>query len=513
MQPADTGWRRYLPRIAVALVIAVGIVLKFWTKSDLWLDEALTVDIARLGVSHIPAALKRDGAPPLYYVLLHYWMDIFGTSDLAVRSLAGVCGVLTLPVGWAVANRLGGRYVAWATVLLLATSPFATYYDTEARMYALVALLTGLGYLALDSALARPRAWNLVAVAACCAALLYTQYWALYLTGVTGLWLLGQARMATGEKRRAALMCAGAMVVGGIAFVPWLPIFIYQAHHTGTPWAVPADATALIHVITSFAGGKSVAGRALALVYFGLGGLALFGVARDRRHIELDLATRPVARPLAIVSIGTLVVALVGGYLSDSAFSVRYASVVFLPIVLLVALGLLTLEDRRIRAGVLALAVVAGLVASVPNVTTNRTQAGQVAAAMAKLGRPGDVVGYCPDQLGPAVNRLLPPGRYRQITFPRGTGPAFVNWINYDRAIQEASPAAFAHELEAMAGSTHQIWLVWAPGYLGYASKCQQIQQDLSADPHYGGQSLFGLGPEYEPMNLDRYAPASTGRS
>ena len=33
--------------------------------------------------------LRHDGAPPLYYALLHFWIDVFGLGNLAVRSLSG----------------------------------------------------------------------------------------------------------------------------------------------------------------------------------------------------------------------------------------------------------------------------------------------------------------------------------------------------------------------------------------------------------------------------------------
>ena len=140
--------------------------------------------------------------------------------------------------------------------------------------------------------------------------------------------------------------------------------------------------------------------------------------------------------------------------------------------------------------GVLALAVVVGLAGSIPNVTTNRTQAGQVAHAIAASGKPGDIVAYCPDQLGPAVNRLLPAGRYRQTTFPRGTGPVFVNWVDYAAAVKSASAPAFAEHLESMAGSGRQIFLVWAGGYQGFSLKCEGIVQTLQQDPDYQAQQL-----------------------
>jgi len=509
-QAAETHASRLL--LAGALVVvAVGVVLRFWATSDMWLDEALTLNIARLPLSQLHEALRRDGAPPLYYVLLHFWTGAFGTSDLAVRSLSGVLSCATLPLMWIAGRRLGGRTVAAGALVLVATSPFAVRYATENRMYALVGFLTAAGVLALQRSLRRATPATLVAVAVITAALLYAHYWALYLVGVSGLWVAWRAWRGEPERRRPARRTLVAVAVGCLAFVPWVPTFVYQSRHTGTPWAKPANFAAMVNAVTSFAGGATSQGRALALVYFALAGLGLFGLASGKMHIDLDLRTRPTGRALAVVTAGTLAVAVVGGYVSGSAFQARYASVVFVPLVLLVALGLATFAGRRIRIGVLVATVAFGLAGSVPDIWTSRTQAGEVAATLAQLARPGDVVAFCPDQLGPAVNRLVPAGRYRMITFPRGTSPAFVNWVDYSRATAAGKPAAFATRLEQMSAPGHQIWLVWAPGYQTYGTKCEDLETDLLADRALGAHEMFpykqGTDPwiTYEDMELVRF--------
>jgi mannosyltransferase len=76
--PLPRGRMRTVVGIAVAVVVATGVVLRFTTHSALWLDEALTVDRARLPISRIADSVKHDGAPPLYYYLLHFWMRLFG---------------------------------------------------------------------------------------------------------------------------------------------------------------------------------------------------------------------------------------------------------------------------------------------------------------------------------------------------------------------------------------------------------------------------------------------------
>jgi hypothetical protein len=484
----------------------MGVFLRFYTHADMWLDEALTVDIARLPVRDIPAALRRDGAPPLFYVLLHFWMGLVGHSNAAIRALSGIFSCATLPLVWVAARRLGGRAAAIGALLIVASSPFAIYYGTEARMYALVGFLVAAGTVAIQRGLERPRPGNVVALGVCTAALLYTHYWALYLVAVTGLWLAVVAWRGAEPRRRAARWLFGAMALGSLTFIPWLPIFVFQARHTGTPWAEPANFAAMVNAVSSFAGGATNQGRALGLLFFALAGLGFFGVARSSRTIELDLRGQPRARVLGWVFVATIVLAIVGGAISQSAFQARYAMVIFVPLVLLIGLGVTTFRDRRVRAGVLAAAVFFGFVASVPNIENTRTEAGQVAAVLARLGRPGDVVAFCPDQLGPDVHRLLPAGRYQQITFPRGTSPEFVNWIDYTAAIKAASTSAFARRLEAMSAPDHQIWYVWMGGYQGYGTRCQQIETDLLADPELGAHEVVAPSTRYfEQMELVRF--------
>ena len=79
--------------VAVAVVaVLAGAVLRFATRSSLWLDEALSVNIARLPIGDIASWLRHDGHPPLYYVVLHGWIELFGSGDTAVRALSGVFG-------------------------------------------------------------------------------------------------------------------------------------------------------------------------------------------------------------------------------------------------------------------------------------------------------------------------------------------------------------------------------------------------------------------------------------
>ena len=460
----------------VAVVVA-GVVLRFWTRSDLWLDEALTVNISQLAPHDIPGALARDGAPPLYYFLLHFWMKLFGSGDVAVRALSGVFGVASLPLVWLAGRRAGGARTAWAALLLLASSPFAVRYATEARMYSLVMLLVLAGYLALARALEEPSPLRLASVAAISGLLVLTHYWALYLLAVVGALLAGAWLFTSAG--RAARRCLVALAAGALLFVPWLPTFVFQLQHTGTPWA---KRSTLIDPVTQWAGangGPAVSHTRplLALVFLGLVTLGVFGRPLDGRRIELDLRARPAARLPAVVVVGTLGLGALVALVTSGAIHSRYSSVVFPVFLLLPALGISTLTDRTTRHWALALAVVLGLLSSASNVVINRTQAGEVAAAIERAAKPGDVIAYCPDQLGPAVSRLLPPV-YDQVTFPNAGSPQFVDWVDYEERNRSANPRAFARLLDLRAGSA-SLSLVSAPGYESLRRPCRELAKEL----------------------------------
>src|SRR5690606_36082099 len=126
---------------------------------------ALSVNIAQLPVADLLDALRHDGHPPLYYLLLHYWMEVVGDGDTAVRALSGIFAVASLPLVWVAGRRLAGAEGARWALVLAALSPYWVRYATETRMYSLVMLLVLAGYLLLLDSLQRPTRRRLAGVA------------------------------------------------------------------------------------------------------------------------------------------------------------------------------------------------------------------------------------------------------------------------------------------------------------------------------------------------------------
>ncbi len=507
-------------------VTVIAIFLRFDCPSALWLDETISVNIAKLPLTQIPTALSHDGAPPLYYVLLHFWMMIFGRGDTAVRALSGVTSVVSLPIFWHAGRRIGGRVTAWALFVVAATSPFAIYYATATRMYSLMILMSLLGFLALEHALESPTRRHLVLLGLVTAGVLYTHYWGLYLVVATGAWLLWRMwreRRAGVPDLLAVRPAFGAMLLGSLLFLPWAPVFVYQTLHTGTPWSGSAGPADLLGLFDDFSG-SGPWGTLLSLFFLLLMVLGLFGrkvavasgpagsmerAANDGAPTPLvQIVSRPHPRVVSLFAIFamTLILAVVAGAIANAAFVARYAAVVLPLFLILVALGVTVFENRRIVVGILVITSVAGLLTGYSENQQQRTQAVQVAQILNAEAQPGDLIVYCPDQLGPAVDRLLTVPDVTELTFPRAIGPSRVDWVNYIQTIDSTNVATFAQQMLTQLGANHTLWVVERDGYAGFGGSCGALVGWFNLFRPSGVTLVHANGGKYyEYENLLRY--------
>lgn len=509
-------------RLAIGLAaggVVVGIVLRFWSPSALWLDETISVNIAKLSLTSIPQALSHDGSPPLYYYVLHLWMLIFGQSDFAVRALSGVASVASLPLFWSAGRRFGGRRTGWVTFGLGLTSPFAIDYATTTRMYSFMIFWTLLGIGVLWRVLEEPTRQRRIALGALTSAILYTHYYGIYLVGTVGLWFLWrivrESRKGPSPHDPPGIRPAfGAMVLGVVCWLPWAPVFLYQTLHTGTPWTGSAGPADLLGIFGDFAGNGSWG----VLLSFGFFALVILGVLGRPTEAQTEdggatsavlLVGRPRADvlPLLVILAGTLVVAIALDAIAQAAFVARYASVVLPLFLVLVALGVTVIRNRRVVAVVASVACLAGLLSAWGTKDNKRTEATPVAAVLNVQAQPGDLVVYCPDQLAPAVNRLLKVPQVTQLTFPRALGPQRVDWVDYKQTVTKTDVGTFAKQMLSHLGADHTLWLVWRDGYPGLSGTCGYLQSWLNMLRPSGETVVHATaGKYYEYENLVRYS-------
>jgi mannosyltransferase len=468
---AVLGHRRTL-RIGVVLVLVAAVVLRFWQDSPLWLDESQTVDIAGHPLSTLFSALREDGSPPLYYLVLHVWMTLFGTGNHAVRALSGLFSVAALPVAGLTARRyrLSDR-AGLAALLVLATCPFAVRYATETRMYSLVLLLVLLALYTYHRVWSSGGWADALAAGVVTGALLLTQYWSLFLLVTAGIVTVVAWRRGHPQARRLV----APIVIGIVLFLPWLPSFRYQETHTGAPWGSPPGIGISWGSVQSWSGGGLTASL-LAASYYVLIAVALLGTPAATGGLQFRRPFRRAPAVLVLVGVVTLAVGAVGGQISASAYSARYSIIGLAPVLLVVAAGFAWLPTRA-RTPALAVVCVFGLLGSYRLPFQLRTQAAQVAGVL-EAAAPADLVVFCPDQLGPAVHRVAP-NAGTQVVYPTFGSPAMVDWVNYKQRNESADPDAFAKQaLQRATG--HTVWLVYELGYRTFHGACQSLYTDFT---------------------------------
>lgn len=130
----------------ILLILVFGLLLRIISlNQSFWLDEATSGIVVRdLSFAQILTNFSPgDFHPPFYYLILKLWSIVFGTSEIVLRLLSVLVGLLTVFVVYKISEILSfkSKFVA---PLLLATSGLHIYYSQEARMYSLATLFVTL---------------------------------------------------------------------------------------------------------------------------------------------------------------------------------------------------------------------------------------------------------------------------------------------------------------------------------------------------------------------------------
>jgi hypothetical protein len=421
----------------VVLLAASAYVRTRALGGQFWIDEAITTGISLHPLSVIPGILRHDGNPPLYYLLLHFWMRAFGASETATHALSLLFGLLTIPVAMWAGWSLFGRRAGLIAAVFFAFNAWLTQYAEETRMYELMALLGLVATAAFLHGFLFRRRRYLFLFAAALALMLYTHSWGIFFFAGSIIALIPV--LAVTDDRRGVLRDAVlTFVAAGILFIPWIPNLIYQATHTGAPWSHAPGLGTPILISRDLLGGDRVT---IALIIGCVAGLAALFTRRLRRsHDALALWT------LLAIAVATLAVAWLSSQITPAYVS-RYFAPVLPAILLIAALGCA-------RAGIVGLAVViATIVFLVPHPSQFaypvKSDMRDVAGQVAPLLHRGDLVVVAQPEQTPLAWYYLPPGLRYATSIGMAPDPSYMNWVDALGRLQRANPAATLDPLVA----------------------------------------------------------------
>ena len=452
-----------------------------WLR-PVWHDELYTLALARLPVDELLGALVVDSGPPLHYLLCHFLFVLVGWQEgsllgtLMVR-LPSVLAFACIPWVVSKARPVGDRSGLWGPLLVVAWLPLF-YFSTEARAYAILALVNALLWIRGPAWIERGGRWT-VAFAALAACLPLLHY-----TGILSFLLLPTFAFFVPRRRRRALVAA--LVVAALPVLAWMPVILASPSDsmswvaTGAGPGRPGLATVSVLAPAGpfpalFEASRSpLPAWASVLILGALIGGALIGAWRMWRSRIAESADAQAATRLTIALLPAVGFAMLASGGIPVYFAGRTESLVWALATALVATTFCAIPAivRRAVAGsyiVIGVATVAMWIADLPGrppapgVEVGRALASRVDASdrvvVAGLWqlevRHGLAEGFA-DELAPTLPTV------DVETIPRSQA-AHPGWLDREAAI---SPKVF-DEAVALSGRTaaegRRIWLVWSP--------------------------------------------------
>jgi 4-amino-4-deoxy-L-arabinose transferase-like glycosyltransferase len=169
---------------------------------------------------HVWTGLTAVPQPPLYHILLRWWMDLFGESDLATRGLSAALGLAGVLVLFDAVRRGSGLGAALAAAAVMALAVSQIDFSQEARSYTMTVLL---GLLAIHAMVRIQRhgagALRLAQLGLTVAASLLTHYFSAFALAGLGIYALLCLR-GRDRVRTIGVMCIAA-AAAAVLWGPW----------------------------------------------------------------------------------------------------------------------------------------------------------------------------------------------------------------------------------------------------------------------------------------------------
>ena len=180
--------------ILISIVIFAILCATQVSRWSVWFDESFTHYLIKFNFFDIAKWTAMDVHPPLFYWLLKAWGMIFGTSDVALRSMSILFGSGAIVLGFLLARKLFGKRAGYLALPLIVLSPMLIRYGIEMRMYALVTVIVLAQFLTLIKAreTSRKAWWTTYGVLL--AVGMWTQYFSAFAVIAQWIWLVLDAR-------------------------------------------------------------------------------------------------------------------------------------------------------------------------------------------------------------------------------------------------------------------------------------------------------------------------------
>ncbi|MEY2923464.1 MAG: hypothetical protein RLZZ337_4 [Bacteroidota bacterium] len=232
-------------------------------------DEPFSVYFAQMPLADILRHLKPGNNPPLYELFLHFWIQLFGISELAVRIPSLLFGAGTTVVLYKIGAQFFKKEIGLLASLIFMFNNYATYFSHEARVYALFGLLTALSFYFFFKILNNDERWiTIIWFGLLNAVLIYAHYFGIMVIGIEVVCFL----LFKPIQQQSLLKYAASLGITLLLFSPYLPVVYTQFFKTKTDgtWLVaPQGWATMEYMFIQFSNTKTLARICIGLLAFG----------------------------------------------------------------------------------------------------------------------------------------------------------------------------------------------------------------------------------------------------
>lgn len=276
------------------LLLAFALRLIALDTREVWYDDTFSILLARQELPGIASGTAADTMPPLYYVLLHYWMYL-GQDPFTLRFLNVMISTVVVGAVYLVARRTAGQRAALLSALLTAVAPFQVYHAQELRMYALLALaLTAYMNALILLWSARHDTTGTGRLRRALILLAVFGSMALYTHNLAAITLIaGDAFLLWRRQWRTLLQLVASQVASVLLFLPWLVYVPGQLEKIQRAfWTLRPGVADVLQMIMAFTTNLPLPAWFLPVALFaglGLVTFALLEILRARRRLSPEM--------------------------------------------------------------------------------------------------------------------------------------------------------------------------------------------------------------------------------
>jgi mannosyltransferase len=218
----------------------------FYFIQSLWRDEAFSVLIAERPISSFITKLTFE--PPVYYTTLHFWIKVFGNSEIAVRSLSFVAFAIAciVVIEWSQALFKKSWLSTYLPFLFFA-NPMLIYYAFEVRTYGMYIMFATLSLFAYQQ-----KRWKLFIASTLFGFYTHTYFIFLFAAQVLHFLLINRKMLTTKQWLTKSISNPGTKAIASsiLGIAPWMVRVLIESSKLKDSWYFPVD----IHLIQSVLG-------------------------------------------------------------------------------------------------------------------------------------------------------------------------------------------------------------------------------------------------------------------